>query len=895
MIFSANDDDDETDRRIDPQTPTGDNNGDAHFDRDAGDNGQESEAAPPSLLDRWYFTDGPASGSQEDIERSAEASSQAAAQATSTDAAPGAAPVRFAFSIDREGIIRSVSPELSEAVGIRSADIIGKNWAEIASERGFDENGMIAGLLAKADTWSGKCVLWPVDDTDMVVPIDLAALPAFDRERRFDGFRGFGIIRERDAVIDPEARGLKTDWIAGHAEPTVTDPRTDEWAEQHDKTDGFGGWKGADGIFADDLDEGEETTPGDEAPETGAEQPSEPEPDLSEPSRDVAHNVFHLPSYKKGVTPAREAAEREGENGEIEGDAGREDEGTGLNGREKRAFDEISRNLSDEEEAAAKASRSDDWERDAEDLALDDFGNEGGQELFETEPYDQPDSGEPYETGPAERGASLLGGSNSVIAGLDFPVLVYRAGDTLFANEALLEETGYDSLEELDAAGGIEAVLAASDEDEDFRASGTTMLRRKDGSRISVHSRLTKVEWDGVQALCLAFDATGTRRESERAPQKAALDMMRVSELENILETATDGLMIIDGEGRIESLNTSGEALFGKDQMDVVGKPFTSLFATESRGVLEAHLEELRAPGVAGVMNQGQEVIGIEARGRLIPLFALIGKIGSSDRFCAVLRDLTDWKKTEEELVEAKRKAETASDQKSEFLSRVSHEIREPLTSIIGFSDVMIEERFGRIDNPRYREYLKDINRSGIHVLDLVNDLLDISKIEAGKLELSYEAVDLNQLAAETVALLQPKANSKRIIIRTSLSRAVPKVVADARSIRQIILNLVSNAIHHSDRNSQVIVSSTYEETGEVALRVRDTGIGMSAEELKRALEPFSQLNDERGETSGGTGLGLPLTKALVEANRAYFELESTKGEGTIAHIQFPSQRVLAD
>jgi signal transduction histidine kinase len=207
----------------------------------------------------------------------------------------------------------------------------------------------------------------------------------------------------------------------------------------------------------------------------------------------------------------------------------------------------------------------------------------------------------------------------------------------------------------------------------------------------------------------------------------------------------------------------------------------------------------------------------------------------------------------------------------------------------------MIEERFGKIENARYRDYLNDINRSGIHVLDLVNDLLDISKIEAGKLELSYEAVDLNQLAAETVALLQPKANNKRIIIRTSLSRAVPKVVADARSIRQIILNLVSNAIQHSPRNSQVIVSTTYEENGEVALRIRDTGSGMSESDLQRALEPFAQVREDRMSAPSGTGLGLPLTKALVEANRAYFELESSKGEGTIAHIQFPSQRVLAD
>jgi signal transduction histidine kinase len=306
-------------------------------------------------------------------------------------------------------------------------------------------------------------------------------------------------------------------------------------------------------------------------------------------------------------------------------------------------------------------------------------------------------------------------------------------------------------------------------------------------------------------------------------------------------------------------------------------------------------MRELKEPGVAGLINNGREVIGLHAKGGLIPLFVTLGRMGNEEKFCAVLRDMTPWKKAEEELVSARRAAETASEQKSDFLARVSHEIRTPLNAIIGFSDVMIEERFGPIGNERYRGYLRDINRSGVHVLDLINDLLDISKIEAGKMELSYEAVDLNQLVAETVALLQPQANGERIIIRTSLSRAVPRVVADARSIRQIILNLVSNAIKFTPANGQVIISTVYEGNGEVVMRVRDTGRGMSDREIEQAMKPFHQINVMDEKRGQGTGLGLPLTKALVEANRAYFDLESTPGEGTIAHVHFPTQRVLAD
>ena len=264
-------------------------------------------------------------------------------------------------------------------------------------------------------------------------------------------------------------------------------------------------------------------------------------------------------------------------------------------------------------------------------------------------------------------------------------------------------------------------------------------------------------------------------------------------------------------------------------------------------------------------------------------------------KLCAVIRDITSWKKTEEELIQSRQNAERASEQKSEFLAQVSHEIRTPLNAIIGFSDVMIEERFGPIDNERYREYLRDIRRSGVHVLDIINELLDLSKIEAGKLELTFEAVNLNELVAETVALLQPQANSNRTIIRTSLSRTVPKVVADPRSIRQVILNLVSNAIKYSESNSQVIVSTVYETSGEVALRVRDTGQGMTEKEIELAMKPFRQVHAVKDNSREGTGLGLPLTKALVEANRAFFDLESEPGNGTIAHVQFPTQRVLAD
>jgi signal transduction histidine kinase len=158
-----------------------------------------------------------------------------------------------------------------------------------------------------------------------------------------------------------------------------------------------------------------------------------------------------------------------------------------------------------------------------------------------------------------------------------------------------------------------------------------------------------------------------------------------------------------------------------------------------------------------------------------------------------------------------------------------------------------------------------------------------------------YEAVALNEMLTQTVAMMQPQANRERVIIRSSLASNLPDVVADPRSVRQIALNLLSNAVRYTQAGGQVIVSTAYEPSGDVVLRVRDTGIGMSPAEIEQALKPFRQINTLKRERGDGTGLGLPLTKAMVEANRARFTINSTPGEGTLVEVAFPSTRVLAN
>ncbi len=642
-----------------------------------------------------------------------EAPAEAASQPAFAFVAPRG-PVRFVFQMDAETRFTFVSADLAAIVGPVAGDIVGKSWAEVAAARGLEGARNLAAVLARRDTWSGVTLEWPADGTRQRVAVDLAALPAFARDRRFEGYRGFGVIRpierrqeEPEARPEPEARL-----------------------------------------------------------EMGTQQDSVPPSEIVAPA--VTSNVVRLP---RAAAPAAET-ER-------------------LSVPEQEAFRRIAAALGAEDSARRSSAV-----REATPASV-----------TEAAPTAElPAAVEPVDMAPVEA-----------------PVAP-----------------------ETDASPAVEPVAEP------------------------------------------AAPAPSAPLEALHAVEQ------KLVELEAILDTATDGILVVDQDGLVERLNRSAEALFGIETAAVAGHRFTELLAEESRKSALDYLDGLTRNGVASVLNDGREVIGRVPQGGLIPLFMTMGRLPAAGKFCAVLRDITQWKNAEEELINARRAAETASMQKSDFLAKISHEIRTPLNAIIGFSEVMMEERFGPIGTERYKEYLRDIHVSGAHLMSLINDLLDLSKIEAGKLDLAFQAVSLNDLVMECVAVMQPQANRERIIIRTSISDQVPNIVADARSIRQIVLNLLSNAVKFTLAGGQVIVSTVMEESGEVTLRIRDTGVGMSASDIETALKPFRQLATSRERRSDGTGLGLPLTKALVEANRAAFAIDSTVGQGTLVRVTFPPTRVLA-
>ena len=481
-----------------------------------------------------------------------------------------------------------------------------------------------------------------------------------------------------------------------------------------------------------------------------------------------------------------------------------------------------------------------------------------------------------------------------VIDRLPLGVNIYAEQSMLYTNRAALELMGVANVHALRRHDSLDSLFAGVTGGQD----GAMTLVRSDGSRIAVAGRLQSVRLDGQSAVLLSVrPASEASEPPTEETQSLPLIRARIGELEAIVDLASDGVVQLDASGQIQGLNQAAQALVGYSSSDLEGRPFRLLFAEDSRQIALDYLDDMAGQGRISLFNQGRELECLTAQGGLVPVFMTLGLLTDDQpaTFCAVLRDLSPFKQAENDLVEARRAAEEANAHKSDFLARVSHEIRTPLNAVIGFSEVMLEERFGPVGSERYRQYLRDIHTSGEHLMSLLNDLLDLSKIEAGRMEMTFGEVDLKDVVEQCLAIMQPQASQGRIIVRTSLPLSVPKVVCDIRSIRQIVLNLMSNAIKFTDPGGQIIVSTLYEPTGEVSLRVRDTGRGMSRAYIELALEPFRQVPTTLNQVVSGTGLGLPLTKALVEANRAQFAIESAPGEGTLAKVTFPLQRVLAE
>ena len=248
--------------------------------------------------------------------------------------------------------------------------------------------------------------------------------------------------------------------------------------------------------------------------------------------------------------------------------------------------------------------------------------------------------------------------------------------------------------------------------------------------------------------------------------------------------------------------------------------------------------------------------------------------------------------RAERQLLAAKETAEFASRSKGEFLANMSHELRTPLNAIIGFSEVMTHKLFGPLGHPNYNDYAEDIRKSGVHLLEIINDILDVSKVEAGKIVLSEDTVDVFELIASCMRLLQPRAEESGLYLGTDLPENRVHLRVDDLRIKQVLLNLLSNAVKFTDKGGITIKLTSDPETG-VSLQVIDTGVGISEQDLERVMEPFTQVDSTLSRQHEGTGLGLPLSQALVELHGGKLTIESSVGKGTVATIRLPAKRII--
>ncbi|MDI4238520.1 PAS domain S-box protein [Bradyrhizobium sp. Arg237L] len=799
-------------------------------------------------------------------------------------------PLRFMWQMDREGRFSLGSDEFTRLIGVQAAAGFGRLWSDIADRFGLDPEGRVMKAFATEDTWSGITLNWPVDGGGRL-RIELSGLPIFDRARNFAGYRGFGVCRDFDGLArlealrryeffsGPPAQSLSADTIPAEPEPLEV-----REAPRPEVSSGA----------APPTEPTAASATSAEVPEPKASeilQQSDLETTLDTPKDISTETPVEAPG---NVLPFRPPGEPKPPS---------------LTPVENNAFNELARQLSARLESqiaeASTPSATEELVAEAPPPPV-----EAHEPAFEPPSAEQPAAAAPAtvapewlsEPEPAPRGEARR--DRALLDLMPTGVLIYRLDRLLYANPAFLKRMGYESVRALEDAGGLDALYvepgvsaASSTSDSGTPVRIAAAPPHGDAGHGSAEAHLHTISWDGDSALALIFAerhdegaAIAAAMAAERLPPDVApgTGLADAEELGAILDTAAEGVVMFDAEGNINSCNRSAEALFGYDGDELVQRNLADLFAPESQRVMLDYLESIKGEGVASLLDHGREGLGRVRQGGLVPLSITMGRTrADGPNFFAVFRDLSQAKKSESELREAKRLAERAAIAKADMLARISHEVRTPLNAIIGFAEVMIGERFGSLGNERYLEYMKDIRASGEHVLAIINDLLDLSRIETGKLDLALTDQNLNEMVESCVAVMQPQANRERIIIRTSLAHMLPPVLADARALRQITLNLIGNSIHLANAGGQVIVSTALSDFGEVMLRVRDTGQSLNDNEVAAALEPF-RTPAPSDQTTEGSAVSLSLTKALVEANRARFHIKTGGRSGTLIEVAFP-------
>lgn len=408
-----------------------------------------------------------------------------------------------------------------------------------------------------------------------------------------------------------------------------------------------------------------------------------------------------------------------------------------------------------------------------------------------------------------------------------------------------------------------------------------------------------------ILALLGRFD-DAMRTEAEKAHRETN-KALRLSEakLADILAHSPEGIVVSDGDGRIEMFNAGAETIFGWRGEEVIGKNIEILVPERSRHEYWARLDRfVQSPQSNLVKNRHDgsvtnlpreslpEYTGLRRNGEEFPVGASLSKISTPDGvlITTVLRDISKRKAEEKELMDAKRQAEDASRAKSQFIANMSHELRTPLNAIIGFSEMLMSDAFAA----RRAEYAHLIRMSGGHLLNLINDILDLAKIESGKFELREAPVAFAGLTEEAIQMFSEKAKAGGVSLVCDVSPRLPLVHADERALKQVLINLAGNALKFTPAGGSVTLFAHLDAEGRFVFGVKDTGVGISEADQERLFKDFHQGSQDALTGEKGTGLGLKIAKGLTLAHGGTITLQSAPGLGTTFTVTLPTARVNA-
>jgi len=391
--------------------------------------------------------------------------------------------------------------------------------------------------------------------------------------------------------------------------------------------------------------------------------------------------------------------------------------------------------------------------------------------------------------------------------------------------------------------------------------------------------------WGGIHAFFILFQCIGSMiawRFSERAAAQNEL----------ILNSVGEGIYGLDREGQITFANPVAAEILGLPVESLIGRPIVDLL---DRGLAKETDDAYSARALLSVLhggslrNEGRELLW-RGDGTQFPAEYVSGAIverGERTGAVVSIRDVTERKRFEQTLQQKNVELENANFAKSEFLANMSHELRTPLNAIIGFAELMHDGKVGPI-SVEHKEYLTEILSSGGHLLLLINDVLDLSKVEAGKMELKPEPVDLESLVLEVCSSLQGRTAPAKIRLQTEIDRSLNMIVTDRRSLKQVLYNYLSNAIKFTGEGGQINLRMTPEDDKTFLLEVEDTGFGIAAEDIGKLFVEFQQLDNSTGKKYPGTGLGLALTKRFVENQGGRVGVRSTPGKGSLFYAVLP-------